>query len=114
MPTTTQPPDTTERDRTADCVQRPGHDTSSQLITEPDWSTELRTGPNWSTELKTGADWSTENGGGELCRGGEASVNDVRQAAEQFVAQWTGDSPAAVTDDGWYYCDPQGQIQGEM
>jgi len=55
-----------------------------------------------------------------------------QQEAENFVAQWTGDSTQLVggrtaaqsdnvtapavpsqTDDGWYYCDPQGQIQGQ-
>jgi len=60
------------------------------------------------------------------------SNNLSQKEAENFVAQWTGDStqlvggrtaaqsdsvtaPAAAsqTDDGWYYCDPQGQIQGQ-
>jgi len=74
---------------------------------------------------------STNGGGMPLQRASQVTSNDLsHQEAENFVAQWTGDTtqlvggglgtthsdpPAAVaqTDDGWYYCDPQGQIQGE-
>ena len=59
----------------------------------------------------------------------------LQREVENCVAQWTGDATqlgvgrpvadvgqtvgkvetvAEAVDDGWYYCDPQGQIQGEV
>jgi len=66
-----------------------------------------------------------------------SSVGLSQRDIENCVAQWTGESTqlvgaagappaapvvapapgaemmAAAADDGWYYCDPQGQIQGQ-
>jgi len=48
------------------------------------------------------AQWTT-GGGGET----------VPSVGGQTTHNGAG-APLSNSDDGWYYCDPQGQIQGEV
>ena len=92
-------PHTTER--TVDSVDRLG-----------------RTGADWSTETGCLQNGSVEPSVGVCCHGDSDVMQSQRRAAENFVAQWTDDSrlqpaPVSAADVGWYYCDPQGHIQGD-
>jgi len=123
-------------DRATDSVQR----------TDPQRLVEFRTGSDWSVDSAR-QNGSIEPSANVASHSMAASCDPIvipalnttndtvpqptqnlsqREAAKNFVAQWTGDSSQLVAgqsaslngtassrnDDGWYYCDPQGQIQG--
>ena len=109
--------------KSADCVRS---ETVTQNGVEPSnlsYHSAARAGDPSNVPLL-----GTTNGGVSQPTAIHATSNNLSQReVENCVAQWTGDTTqlvggraavdvetlAAAADDRWYYCDPQGQIQGQ-